>query len=1108
MNSPKCGFLQSSHIAAAVDKKAVARSIRMLTSCYNRCVELVPINADQLDQTVLQDCDVVINPLGACYPEDGWRHLLRYYREGGMIISIGLKPFTIPYTIRNNTLEVHPETASAIHSTYVIDEYQLTGAVDSARYSARVLHPRYDFLRELIDSGSLPEMKETCSIFYHLAEKSLRDDSIPMAFVFEENLPDSQVEVALGFYDLHGRMKAAPITRIDHYSKGSFIFLNYSPSDDGYYSTDAGIKLLAGILKSALRPAARIVVRPDYPRYNVNETVTTQLGYSLLKPDLYAETSGMEFIVSLEQIQEDEKVIIDQMTIVDPELTDGTFRTQKTFSGLEEGDYIVTASLVNEGTVVARFSNGFLKLSEQAVADRLNKFKRISLDSTIAPDFCVQDGKPFAMHGTTYFVTDKFRNFLFDFNPVQCDADLKRLSAMGFNIIRSGNWHNVLRLFDDEGNIQEYSLRALESLFLTAAKYDLPVQFVFAAYIFNPWDRNKCPIHNPEMRKKTLQAVSSFAGRFKGWPNVMVDVINEPSYSLSGLWQPVRPSGDAWELRNYRQWLREKYNNDISRLRVCWNADSHSVETFDDIQIPKPEMFERGYDTKPTAYYDYAQLSDFYTFARDTYSSWVKDMRDEVKSRDPDMLFMMGRDEPLRIPVQQLEAYQKNYDLINWHQWHADSIIFVEYALNRVRNLPCCGQELGVYYYSDQRNNLRFNTEEIGNMLERKLCYSFGNWIQWQSVCDPFMVTNVEIFLGLLRYDGTETRHMDKVRLLSWIEQKTAHLMAGRNEDANRILTVHPAYQWFSCDSSLAKRAVYRSIVALHYGLNMQSDYVMEDLLNGNNTMQIGTPELIIMPGFLMLSETAWEYILRYMLEGGTVLFTGDANVDEYWNKRDRLSEFGLKTEPVTLNTVERITINGRTYCASFRDCVGLMHPGTVLNRTAFADHTDHAPVTIPVGKGKMIYSPLPLELCDPIEPLAELYRYAIQEAGISNQLCRVIETIPQSNLMIYPIEYSGHVLYTIVNEGCDDVVHFRDIISGCNVELEIPAQRGAKLWIGKNGSLLGAYINGRLKVGETIIIAPHGDLALYNNRGVFELFFGERIEGFAEINGDLFYPS
>jgi hypothetical protein len=98
-------------------------------------------------------------------------------------------------------------------------------------------------------------------------------------------------------------------------------------------------------------------------------------------------------------------------------------------------------------------------------------------------------------------------------------------------------------------------------------------------------------------------------------------------------------------------------------------------------------------------------------------------------------------------------------------------------------------------------------------------------------------------------------------------------------------------------------------------------------------------------------------------------------------------------------------------------------------------------------------------------------------------------------------------VLYTIVNEGGDDVARFRDILSGSNVELEIPAQRGAKLWIGKNGSLLGAYINGSLKIGDTII-EPHGDLALYNRGDVFEMFLGERIEGYAEINGERFEKS
>jgi len=72
--------------------------------------------------------------------------------------------------------------------------------------------------------------------------------------------------------------------------------------------------------------------------------------------------------------------------------------------------------------------------------------------------------------------------------------------------------------------------------------------------------------------------------------------------------------------------------------------------------------------------------------------------------------------------------------------------------------------------------------------------------------------------------------------------------------------------------------------------------------------------------------------------------------------------------------------------------------------------------------------------------------------------------------------------------------VEFTDLASGKNITLSVPAQRGAKLWLGKDGKLLGAYLNGRLKIGDLEIIT-NGYLALCYEQDKVKIMAGERKE-------------
>ena len=132
----------------------------------------------------------------------------------------------------------------------------------------------------------------------------------------------------------------------------------------------------------------------------------------------------------------------------------------------------------------------------------------------------------------------------------------------------------------------------------------------------------------------------------------------------------------------------------------------------------------------------------------------------EGRTYAPDMVVLMGRDESIRIPCEQDEYFAGNVDTVNWHQWQKNGIVFAEFMLNKVPDSICCGQELGVYQMEDHRGFKRLRPEQIGAVLERKLLYAFGNWVQWQWKNDPYLPEVSENTLGICRADGTETPYL------------------------------------------------------------------------------------------------------------------------------------------------------------------------------------------------------------------------------------------------------------------------------------------------------------------------------------------------------------
>lgn len=117
----RIGVLYSDCIISAACTESIEKAVRIIASQKYIDTELVEINADFPSSLKVLDnngrnIDVLVNALGPYYPEGKLPEILQYYRNGGTILNIGIKPFSVPYEVIDGTVCFHGEFNGAIRS--------------------------------------------------------------------------------------------------------------------------------------------------------------------------------------------------------------------------------------------------------------------------------------------------------------------------------------------------------------------------------------------------------------------------------------------------------------------------------------------------------------------------------------------------------------------------------------------------------------------------------------------------------------------------------------------------------------------------------------------------------------------------------------------------------------------------------------------------------------------------------------------------------------------------------------------------------------------------------------------------------------------------------
>src|SRR6185369_6608898 len=148
-----------------------------------------------------------------------------------------------------------------------------------------------------------------------------------------------------------------------------------------------------------------------------------------------------------------------------------------------------------------------------------------------------------------------------------------------------------------------------------------------------------------------------------------------------------------------------------------------------------------------------------------------------------------------------------------------------------------------------------------------------------------------------------------------------------------------------------AQEATRRCVRAMYYHCGVPAQAVSEYTLADYS----GDAKVIVVPSPRVLKKTCWDALMARAKKGATVVVSGPVNVDEHWLPVSRLHGLFVKTAPVAESEVVQI-------CSK----VIVRYEGEKMQRLEKGVVEPAASVhVLEQGMGKVVFSPLPLELGD-----------------------------------------------------------------------------------------------------------------------------------------------
>ena len=395
-----------------------------------------------------------------------------------------------------------------------------------------------------------------------------------------------------------------------------------------------------------------------------------------------------------------------------------------------KGLYRIDAELL-EGTRTRALYHSAFWIRDEAY---LRSGPRLSVNH----DYFELDGHPLAVVGTTYMSSEVQRLFFDHPNVYVWDRDLGQISAAGLNMIRTGWWTGWDKFCDENGQPYDRTLRTLEAFLMTARKNGLPVQFNFFAFLPDILGGTNAYL-DPEAVRRQQTLVSAVVARFHDVPFLAWDLINEPSFSHR-LWT-MRPNGDAIELARWNQWLSQRYP-DRAALASAWNLPAS--EASGTIPVPTDLEFEpRGMYAGPNS----LKLYDFFLFAQESFSNWVKGMQTAIRATGSTQLITVGQDEGGYNDRLFPGFFTQFIDFTTNHSWWQNDSLLWDSLVGKQPGTAMLIQETGLQRELTLEEIARRTPEQEATLFERKVATSFiqgSGGIEWLWNANEYMTESNE----------------------------------------------------------------------------------------------------------------------------------------------------------------------------------------------------------------------------------------------------------------------------------------------------------------------------------------------------------------------------
>jgi hypothetical protein len=954
------------------------------------------------DPAALKDTDLLVLPYGSAVPTDAWKAIEGYLHAGGNLLVVGGQPLNVPVSEDGGNFVAASPQDSYARALGFVHPYEVPVPAD-ARFSWKF---GYDF----------PQSPQVRAHRFFAVEGRLD---------------------GLGYMvDADGDLAAAPVIVADHafgpMNGSRVVALDFDP-EPGYWQSEDGVALIRQSAIYASQGATQLSVELLFSTLRPGEPPLITVHLRSLRPQLPGVASSGEVKLTLSSA----KGIVDSATlpIADTRIADVAAPFHK---ALDPGFYKVSAILTEGGQLREFYQNGFWV----AETSDLNSGPVLG----VRGDFLTRDGAPFFPVGTNYFTTEGYG---FDFSSARnawvWDKDFSDMERHGVTFVRTGVWMPSLRFVEmNTGGANERFLRNFEAFLHCAQQHNIAVNFTFFAFVprtggFGRDDPDATP-PNPYTDPGQLQLeqayIRSVVERFKDVPWLSWDLINEPSFSNPRhVFKGNYPNGDPTETAAWHKWLRQKYDGNLAALADAWRVPAEQLGAFDAIPLPSPSDLTASRSGNSNE----VRALDYNLFAQDGFIDWLRATIGLIRGLGSKQLIDIGQDEGgvMDRVLNQFYGGAGVSFTTNHTYWQDDGLLWDSVAAKRV-GVPNITGETGYQPVWAPDGTWRYDEFTGVDLIERKWALGFAagstGAVQWDWGRGGDF--------GMLRSDGSARVWEDRMKELGAFASKAAPLGTGILQPD--VALVLPQSFQLSVGNRFAIEAQKSAVRALYGYARSQAYAVGEYQID-----LLGSPKLILLPSPMGLTEAAWQTIEDRVKAGAVLLVTGPFAADAHLHSTDRQNAIGLPYRTTALSIRDQlIHFPGGDESLSFS-----ADKTTYLSRAVLPGGEDWSEA--PLGKGKILFAALPLELNDNLQAVGDVYSYALKVANVAPIYTT---TLKDPGILICPTRYPEATLYVITSESNQTQVNFEDARSGKRFTGTLASGRAAILLVGADGRIIASY--------------------------------------------------